>query len=114
MKSWTAPPEAVPTYPGDMQAIAAIENVGWTVWWDNTGFGQMADATAIHPTNPASPMRLHHHEYSAGHTVYWWRPMIRMPHRPIRDLTRPGGVNMNRVNTYYPVTLEQMARKESA
>ena len=114
MRRWTEPPEGVPTYPGDMQAIAAVENVGWTVWWHNCGFGHMTDATATHPTNPASPMRLSHHEYSAGHTVYWWRPMIQMPHLPIRDLTRPRGVNLNRVATYFPLRLEQMAREEQA
>lgn len=111
---WTEPPEWVPTYPGELQALADVEAAGWTVWWHNCGFGHATDATAIHPTNPASPMRLMAHEYPGRDHRWWWRPMVQIPHEPLTDLTKPGGVSPNRIRTYYPLELRRMAEQETA
>lgn len=75
-----APPEWVPVYPGELQAIADVEAQGWTVYWHDTEFGHYGSPTAIHPTNHRSPMHLTAFETGDG-LRWWWRPMVRIVHQ---------------------------------
>lgn len=121
MKAFTESPDGVPTYPGELQAIRDVAAHGWVVYWHNSGFGHASNPIAVHRTNPASPMYLTSFETPGprGRPPYhllqwWWRPAIRIPHRPQTDLTRVGGVSLTRIQTYYPALLRSLARRESA
>lgn len=106
MDRMTAPPEHVPHYDGEIAAIAAVEAVGWTVYWHNTGHGHIAEATALHPTNPASPMRLTTHEYPGPLGLrWWWRPMIQFKHVPMPHAP-------HRIETWWPRRLTALALAE--
>lgn len=102
----TQPADDVPTYDGEIPAIAAVEAVGWTVWWHNTGHGIIANAVATHPTNPASPMMLCAHEYPrpTSHR-WWWRPMIQFDHVPMSHAP-------HRIETYWPRRLAKLTVQE--
>lgn len=103
---WTCPPEHVPEYDGEMAAIRAVEAVGWTVYWHNTGYGHIANAVAVHPGNPASPMALTFHEYPGPRSRYWWRPMVRVPHVAVAHAP-------HRIETWMPRRLARLASEES-
>lgn len=81
----TDAPDYAPTYDGEVAAVRDIEAHGWTVWWHCNGFGHFDSATAVHPTNPASPMRLTSFERPYPRLLlWWWRPMHQIPVRSIR------------------------------
>lgn len=96
------PPEYVPVYPGELQAIADIESQGWTVWWHDTGFDHYDSPTAIHPTSHRSPMHLTPFETSNPHRLlWWWKPMERIVHQGT-PINYGRSRSKYRVETYKP------------